>query len=65
VGLPGNEAAGAAAKEATLSGNFLSERTLVRDSQAAFLGAVSSSWQDEWTYTQNNKFRAVKPFMSF
>jgi hypothetical protein len=61
VGLPDNVFANSAAKEATLSGDFSSERTLISDVHPALLCAVFSSWQDKWTYTQNNKFRGVKP----
>jgi hypothetical protein len=54
TGLPGNEAAGAAAKAASLLGNVTSDRAFGSDFHAFLYCAVLSSWQDEWTNTQGN-----------
>jgi hypothetical protein len=61
TGIPGNEAADAAAKSAALHGSLASDRALGSDVSAFLHRAVISSWQDDWTNTQGNKFRAVKP----
>jgi hypothetical protein len=59
-GLPGNEAADAAAKSAALHGPLASDRAFGSDVSAFLHRAVISSWQDKWTNTQGNKLRAVK-----
>jgi len=48
TGLPGNEAADAAAKAAALHGTLTSDRALGSDVRTFLHRIVLSLWQDEW-----------------
>jgi hypothetical protein len=61
TGLPGNEAADAAAKAAGLHGTLVYDRTLGSDVRTFLHRALLSSWQDEWDNPQENRLRMVKP----
>jgi hypothetical protein len=52
--LPGSE-------RAALNRNLTSDRALGSDFRTFLYHAVLSSWQDEWSNTQDNKLHTVKP----
>jgi hypothetical protein len=60
VGISGNEAADAAARDATVQDTLIPGVTNM-DFRTALRQSVLAKWQRDWDCTQDNKLREVKP----
>jgi hypothetical protein len=60
VGISGNEAADAAARDANLQGTIIPGVTSM-DFRTALRQSVLAKWQRDWDCTLDNKLREVKP----
>lgn len=60
IGIAGNEAADAAAKDASLTAELQDEPIHTDDLISLTTQNITKQWKEEWTNTINNKLRAIK-----